>query len=279
VVDADPLPIAGFRAAFALPVLALAIWAQGGFGRVRPADALRRPYMWAAAGFYALMVMSFVAAAKYTTAANAIFLEYTAPIWVSLLSWRLLRERMGIFDCVAVAGCTVGMALFLGEQVSTEARLGNLYGVVAGIGFAGLPLCLRLDQRTAGRSDIAAVSPVWAMWLGNALTVLVCLPAMIQAPPAGAADWAVLAALGMLQIGFAYVLFAAGIRRVRAVEATLMAEIEPVLNPIWVAIGTGEMPSHAAIAGGAIILASVAVQAASASGSASASASASAEEV
>ncbi|MBM3268357.1 MAG: DMT family transporter [Candidatus Sericytochromatia bacterium] len=267
LVEADAWAIAGWRSLFALPVLALALHVFGGRGgRVPAAQVLRRPLVWAAAASYALMIVSFVGAAKLTTAANAIFLEYTAPIYVSLLSWRLLRERLRPVDWIAVASSVCGMALLLGEGVAPSAREGNLLGVVSGIAFAGLPLFLRLDQlavaRERGTAELAAVAPVWAIGLGNVLAVLASLP-LAQHGPARPFDWVVLALLGVFQIGVAYLLYAAGVRRVRALEATLVAEIEPVLNPVWVALGTGEVPGGLAVAGGTLILGAVALQAGS----------------
>jgi drug/metabolite transporter (DMT)-like permease len=196
-------------------------------------------------------------ATKKTTAANAILLQYTAPIWVALLSWPILREPLRRADWLAILGCGFGIAWFFREKLSPAGMTGNLLAIVSGIGFGVLPLLLRLAQRDHGSSGDALFSIV----LGNLIVVALCLPWMIMHPPPRAMALLIVVALGMGQLGLSYVAYAAGVARVRAVEAVLLATIEPILNPIWVALGTGERPSRAAFVGGAAIVASVALQA------------------
>jgi drug/metabolite transporter (DMT)-like permease len=104
------------------------------------------------------------------------------------------------------------------------------------------------------------VSPLAAIVLGNLLVIVVCSRSMIASPPPDARSWAIVIGLGVVQLGMSYVAYSAGVARVRAVEAVLVATIEPILNPLWVALGTGERPSNAALVGGGIIIASVALQ-------------------
>jgi DME family drug/metabolite transporter len=220
--------------------------------------------LWAAAASYAVMVIAFVVATKKTTAANAIFIQYTSPVYVALLAWPLLRERVTWRDMVACAGVLLGMTLFFADGLSSAARLGNMVAVVSSFGAAGLPLSLRADQRRLVASDApraALVSPALAIVLGDLLAVLVCLPAMIDAPPVGAKAWALLAVLGVGQIGLPYVLYALAIPRLTALEGSLLPTLEPILNPVWVALGTGEIPGPLAVAGGACVLGSVLFQA------------------
>ncbi|NUP13394.1 MAG: EamA family transporter [Polyangiaceae bacterium] len=270
LVDAPALAIAGFRSLFAALVLgaAFVIYARRAGVHMQWALArlLRRPLLWGASAGYALMVVSFCVATKLTTAANAILLQYTAPIYVALLSWPLLRERVRLWDWFAIAGCVAGMVLFFRDQVSSSARVGDFVAILSSFGFAALPLQLRLDQRRLeeGAKDnarLVGLAPLFACLLGNVVAVVVCAPWMVREPPSTAAGWAVLVPLGMVQIGLAYVFYGAGVRRLRAVESTLVCTLEPILSPLWVLLGTGERPSSSAIAGGALIVVAVTVQA------------------
>ncbi|MBX3185540.1 MAG: DMT family transporter [Labilithrix sp.] len=266
IAVAEPLVIAGLRSVFALAfmavVLAIAIVRRGEPGVL--GALLRRPLVWGAATSYALMVVCFVLAARRTTAANAIFIQYTGPVYVALLGGRLLGEKVTRRDLVAVGACVAGMALAFGGELGGGRATGNALAILSSFGFAGLPLLLRLDQQRLERSAHAAHAPMVAMTLGNAIAAAIALPAMIAAPPSGPAagrTWLVLAALGALQIGLPYVLYGIAVRRLRALESSLLATIEPVLSPVWVVLATGETPSALALAGGAMIVIAVAVQA------------------
>lgn len=259
LVDASPLAIAGFRSFFAAPVVALAL-----FGVLRPTKGdlralLRQPLLWGAGLSYAVVVVTFVAAVKLTTAANAVLLQYTGPVYVALLSWPLLKERVRAADWIAVGATAAGMALFFRDQLSPSGMSGNLLAVGSSFAFAALPLLLRLLQLRLGGTQARPV-PFLAILLGNGMASAFCSPWMVTAGPHTAVGWGVLVALGSLQIGLAYVLFAEGIRRLRAVEAILLATAEPILSPLWVLLGTGERPSPSALAGGALIVAAVTFQ-------------------
>lgn len=267
LAHAHPLAIAGYRNFFALPVVlgALVLVSRGRGAEVRA--ALTRCSTWYAALAYAIAVVLYVAAARLTTAANAILLQYTSPIHVALLSPFLLGERVAWWDWLAVAGCVVGMLFFFGDGLAGGAALGNVLALVSGFGFGLLTLLLRKERLDAVRRGESlghvAGSPLGALVavvLGNALGALFTSPWMITAGPTDAESLAVLVALGLLQMGFSYVLFVAGTARVTAVEAGLVASIEPVLNPVWVALGYGELPSLGAVIGGAIIVVSVTVR-------------------
>jgi drug/metabolite transporter (DMT)-like permease len=255
-----PLAVSGWRGVFALPVLAgmlLARMRAAGPAAWRP---VRAPWAWIGAAAYAIMMTSFVAATKLTTAASAIFLQYTSPVYVALLSWPLLRERVTWRDAAACAGVLAGMLLFFGDALSASARLGTALGILSGLGAAALPLALRADQRSLARENAlaaASVSPALAIAAGDALGVLACAPAMVASPPHGAAQWALVAALGTLQIGLPYVLYAFAVPRLTALESSLVPALEPVLNPIWVLLAVGERPGTLSLAGASCVLASV----------------------
>jgi drug/metabolite transporter, DME family len=272
VAVAEPLVIAGLRSAFALAFMAVVLGVglrRSGAGAGVVTTLLRRPLVWAAAASYALMVVCFVLAARRTTAANAIFIQYTGPVYVALLGGPLLGERVSRRDLVVVAACLVGMGLTFGGELGGGRAAGNALAVLSSFGFAGLPLLLRLDQkRLLATEDPAAArvaghAPLVAMSLGNAVAAAVALPAMLAHPVSGETaprTYAVLVALGVLQIGLPYVLYATAVRKLRALESSLLATIEPVLSPVWVVLATGERPSPLAIAGGAIIVLAVAAQ-------------------
>lgn len=256
--DASPLAVAGFRSLFALPVLAVA--AGRGLRHEAPALARRWPIL-AAAVAYTLTVTSFVVATKATTAANAIVLQYTGPAWVALLSWPMLRERVGARDAAALGLALVGMVVLVSGELAPGAAWGLGVALFSGVAFGAIPLFLRLEERLSHGATHLARAPTFAFLLGSLLTVAICLPEMITGAPTTRTGWAVLVGLGVVQIGAAYALYGAGVRRLRAVEASLVTMVEPLLNPIWVALGTGEIPGAAALVGGAAILAGVGVQA------------------
>ncbi len=258
VVDAQPLAISGFRALFALPLLLLFLQLRHGGALPALKRGMARPLVWAAAVSYAVIVVSFVLANKLTTAANTILLQYTAPVWVALLSWPLLKEKVGRLDWVAILGSLYGMTWFFGDGLTTNGMTGNLLAILAGVGFAAFTLLLRLDQarwqQQTGETGTAHIHAVGAVVLGNVFAAAVGTPAMLGTGAQSSQAWLVLVGLGTLQIGTAYLCFTAGVGRLSAVESTLLAMVEPILNPIWVALGTGEMPSRGAVFGGAIIV-------------------------
>jgi drug/metabolite transporter (DMT)-like permease len=268
-VDAPPLAVAGWRGLFALPVLAAAALVRARRAESAAWLPLRGPWTWVGAASYAVMVLCFVVATKWTTAANAIFLQYTSPVYVAVLSWPLLRERVGWLDAVACAGVLAGMVLVFGSALSASERAGNAVAVVSSFGAAGLPLALRADQRRLVRAALeepralvaAAASPALAIALGNAVAVSLCVPAMIASPPASASQWVLLATLGVGQTALPYILYALALPRLTALEGALIPTLEPVLNPVWVALGTGERPGGSALLGGGLVLAGVLVQA------------------
>ena len=260
VANAEPLVVAGLRSVFALVfmsvVLAVTMRRRGDDARAL-VTLLRRPLIWAAAASYALMVVMFCLAARRTTAANAIFIQYTAPVYVALLSTKLLGEKPSGADYVSVFTSLAGMALAFGGEIGGGRMEGNLLAVLSSFGYAGLPLLLRIEEQR--RAD--PLAPLVAMSLGNVIAALVALPACVLHPPSDQRTWLVLVALGTLQIGLPYVLYGMAIRRLRALESSLLAMIEPVLSPIWVLLATGEKPSVMAAIGGAVIVASVAFNA------------------
>ena len=202
---------------------------------------------------YAALLILFVAATKLTTAANAIFLQYTAPVYVLILEPLFYKERFRRRDLITVAACVGGMALFFVGKLRPQDVNGNLLALASGVCFALFFLLLRHSRaRNVNRASAAIY--------GNLIVVLICAPAFLGAARRGigASDLARISYLGIIQIGCAYLLFTLAMARgLRSLDASIVGYIEPVLNPIWVFLFIGERPSGWAILGGAIIIASV----------------------
>lgn len=268
LLRAEALAITGARALFATPVFFAALWWRSRAVGLGPAlrYLVPRKEVWLAALCYAWTVTSFVVANQLTTAANAILLQYTAPIYVVLLSWPLLGERVRTADVVAVLGCIGGMlALFL-DQLSAAGALGNLVAMASGLGLGLVPLMLRRAERPAtsgtaadasARALLQPLAGEAALLLGNLLTVLIGLPFVLRTPSLPIESWGILLGLGTVQIGAAYVLYAAAVRRLRPLECLMVASLEPILNPTWVALATGEQPGPSALLGGGVIIGTV----------------------
>ena len=207
---------------------------------------------------YAALLLLFVLATKLTTAANAIFLQYTAPVYVLLLEPIFYREKFRTGDLAVVAACMAGMSLFFVGQLSAADVQGNIAALCSGLCFAFYILLLRHPR---SREVNRASSVIY----GNLLLVVVAALVIASNPAslgailhAGARDLAAVAYLGVVQIGVAYTLFTLGMARgVRSLDAGIVGYIEPVLNPVWVFLFLGERPSKWAIMGGAIIIAAV----------------------
>lgn len=204
---------------------------------------------------YAALLILFVVATKMTTAANAIFLQYTAPVYVLILEPLLYKEKFRARDFVTVAVCVAGMSLFFVGKLRPQDVTGNLFALASGACFALFFLLLRHSK---ARQVNRAASAIY----GNLIAVVICAPAFFGAVKRGisAEDYARLAYLGVVQIGFAYLLFTLAMARgLRSLDAGIIGYVEPVLNPIWVFLFLGERPSGWAIIGGTIIIASVMV--------------------
>lgn len=197
---------------------------------------------------YAGTLISFVTATKLTTAANAIFLQYSGVIWVLLLSPLVLHEKLKWRDVVAVVVAICGMALFFVQQFEARGLAGNLMALLSSAFFALLVLSLRLQ-----RGSVAEAAVTW----GNVLTAVAVFPFIAREAAVAPRSIAWLAFLGVFQIAIAYALFVNGLKYISATEASLTGMIEPIANPIWVFFLLGERPHVLSIVGGAIVLAAI----------------------
>jgi drug/metabolite transporter (DMT)-like permease len=218
--------------------------------------ALRRPHLtWSSAQIggaiaYAVTVILFVLANKLTTAANAILLQYTSPIYVALFGAWFLGERATWLDWTTIFVVIVGMALFFLDDLAIGGFWGNVCAISSGVTFACFVLFMR-KQKTD--------SPLESVFLGNILTALIGFPFMFEAMPS-ASSWVGLMLSGVLQLGLSHVLYSAAIKHVTALEAILISVIEPILNPLWVLLIMGEAPGPWAFLGGFIVLVSVTIR-------------------
>lgn len=215
---------------------------------------------------YAATLILFVVANKLTTAANTIFLQSSAPLYVLLLGPLLLKEPLRRQDLVFIAVVALGLALFF---VGVEAPVatapdparGNILALLSGTAWAftimGLRWLERVPDAEAGSDPQAAPgsgSALATVVAGNAIACLVGLPFALPVVSAGPIDWMTIVYLGVFQIGLAYLLLVRAIRHVPALEASVLLLAEPALNPIWAWLAHGEVPSAWSLAGGCLIL-------------------------
>ena len=201
---------------------------------------------------YAALLLLFVLATKETTAANAIFLQYTAPVYLLILEPLIYKEKFRRRDLIVVTACVIGMSLFFVGKLRPQDVTGNLLALASGFCFACYFLLLR---HSTARSVNRASSVIY----GNLLLVLVAATAGLKAlPEMNRHDALSVVYLGVVQIGVAYTLFTVAMARgVRSLDAGIVGYIEPVLNPVWVFLVIGERPSSWALVGGAIIVIAV----------------------
>lgn len=210
------------------------------------------PLQLAAAAAYAACTILFTLANKLTTAANAILLQYTAPVWIALLGAWFLGERATRADWLTIAAVFGGLALFFYEGLQLNNVTGLLVALASGVAFAAMTLLMRKQKDTSAIESII---------LGNLIGFAVGLPALWSAPPLPATGWLALGLLGVVQLGLAYFFYAKAIKHVTALEAVLIPVLEPLLNPVWVLLAVGEKPSAYALAGGAVVLGAVTLRA------------------
>ena len=206
---------------------------------------------------YAACLSLFVIGTKLTTAANTIFLQSTAPLYVSLLAPWLLGETTSRRDLLfmGVLGGGLAMLLLGAEPASATAPnppVGNVVGALSGVMWALTLMGLRGTAVGAARGTDPSGA---AIVCGNVIAFAVCLPLALSAPAGGRlSDWLMIVYLGSVQIGAAYTLLNRAVQRVPALEAALLLLLEPVLNPLWAWVVHGERPGIWSLAGGVVIL-------------------------
>jgi drug/metabolite transporter (DMT)-like permease len=191
----------------------------------------------------------FVTSTKLTTAANSIFLQYTAPIYVVLLAYWLLREKPSRTDWIAMGTIFLGMLLFFGDQLTPGGFYGNILAVISGVTSAIMVISFRAQKNGSPEDSVLIASLIFAIF---------GFPSVLK-ESWRITDWLIIAYLGIFQIGLAFILFTKGIKYIPALEANLIGTLEPILNPLWVFLFIGERMGKFALLGGLVVLAGVVV--------------------
>lgn len=235
LMDWNGYAVAGMRSLIAAGVLLL--WLR------RPRLPQNR-WQWAAALSYAGLVVLMVVSTKRTTAANAILLQYTAPIYSAALGYWLLREPVRRRDAASIALILVGLAVFLCDGLAGGRMSGNLLALLSGVCYGAMNVFMRMG---------GAAAPGINVFWGNLLAFFLMLP-FFGHMEMDARNVGIVLFLGVFQLGLAYVLYAAAIPHVPALSATIITVLEPILNPVWVMLFYGERPSVWTVTGGALVL-------------------------
>lgn len=240
LVTWNPIAIAGGRSAIAALMMLVVI---------------RKPKMkfsfnlLCGAIMYAGTVILFVASNKMTTAANAILLQYTAPIYIALFGAWILKEKTKLLDWITIVIVLGGMFLFFIDELSQGNLWGNIIAILSGVSFAFLIIFMRKQKDE---------SPIESVFWGNVLTAIIGLPFMVTSGMPDNSSLMGLLLLGVFQLGLSYILYSSAIKHVSALEAVLVPIIEPIFNPVWVLLVVGEKPGKWALVGGLIVIAAIA---------------------
>lgn len=241
-VDWHPMAKSGARGAIAAVVIFA--WMR------RPKLSWSRNQMLGAAA-YVGTVSFFVISTDLTSAANAIFLQYTAPTYVALLGAWMLGERTMPRDWLCIVMAVAGIGMLCRDGIVSNSIPGIAAGLASGFSMALMVIFLRREKDG---------SPAAALLLGNIATAAIGLPFGLVGKMPGAREWGILLVLGVLQLGVPYILYGLAIRHVKAIEGILLPMLEPVLNPLWVLIFLGERPGAWTIAGAALVLGAMCVR-------------------
>lgn len=191
----------------------------------------------------------FVAANKFTTSANAIVLQYSAPIFILILSALIYHQKFRAGDIITVAATSAGISLFFLDKLSGGYLFGNLLALAAGLAFASMFVI-------TGHADDDSRSS--GILLGHVFTAVVGGPFVFFSPtPVAPSIVAAVLAMGIFQLGIPYILYGLAVRKCSPLACSLISAIEPLLNPVWVFLYNGEAPSFYALIGGIIVISAV----------------------
>lgn len=191
----------------------------------------------------------FTVANKLTTAANSIVLQYTAPVFVILFMAVLFRQKPKKPDVLTCAAVLFGVCLFFIDGLQTGNQLGNIAALVSGVFYAGVFM-----MNTSSRAD-----PLSSCFFGQLAAGLIFSPFYLRETDFSFPVVAAVLVLGAFQVGLAYIFFSLGLRRTPAVTASLISGLEPVLNPLWVALFYGERITLLALCGAVIVVGSIVI--------------------
>ena len=241
VIDWNPFAIAGLRSLIASIVILIYLR--------RPDLHLSFPQVMAAFANAATMLL-FVIANKTTTAANAILLQYIAPVLTAILGGALLKEKTRSEHWAAFVFSAAGMIVLFFDKLGGGTFSGNMLAIISGITMSFYYIFMRMQKDGSPLESILLSHWITA---GTCICVSLFLPLPLLTPMSIGA----IAVLGIVQIGIPALLFSVAIKRVSAVSANLIAVIEPIFNPLWVFLAIGETPSRNSIIGGIIIVSAV----------------------
>jgi drug/metabolite transporter (DMT)-like permease len=193
----------------------------------------------------------FIMATKLTTAANAIFLQYTLPVYIVLFGYWFLNERPQRADWISLIVIFTGLFLFFGDDLNFDGFTGNILAILSGMSMAVLMLCMRKQKDG---------TPANTILLGNIIGAVIGLPFVFQ-ESFSLPNIGIIAYLGIFQIGLSFVLYSIAIKQVQALESSLILTLEPILNPLWVFLVIGETPGKLALIGGMFVIGAVTVRA------------------
>ncbi len=239
-----PLAIAGLRSGIASLVLLVYWWASE--KTLPPLPNIKKSF---GALNYMVLVLLFIGANKLTTAANAILLQFTSPVWVLIFAAIFLKEAFRKEDLITTVAVLCGMALFFMGNLELGGMMGNFLAILSGIAMAIMVVSLK---------GVKTGSPLEIVFWGNVMTFFIGLPFYSGITVSGASVFAI-CFLGVVQLGISYIFFAKGIQKVSALEGILIPVLEPLLNPVWVFLFYGEQPTVFALIGGVIVVGAVAV--------------------
>jgi drug/metabolite transporter (DMT)-like permease len=251
VVRIDSIAFAFWRSAAAAAVMLLLL--PLGRGKLPPLK-----WMLASAALYTLVVTLLITSMSVSTAATGILLQYTAPLFCAVFARVFLGRRIEIRTLAAMTVAGIGITTMIIGGWKGDNWAGPFCGLLSGAAFGALILVLEKIDRAAGRANPFAI-----VLCNNAGAALILLPICLTTGVLHVRAWqlGLVAATGAVQLAIPYVLFQLALRRVRPVDASLLILLEPVLNPIWVALATSERPDRFTLAGGAAILVAMVVEA------------------
>lgn len=240
-VEMSGLAIAGMRSLFAATAIG-ALFHQ----------TMKVPTKLQAVGAlsYALTVVSFVVATKMTSAANAIFLQSTAPLYVFFFTWFFLKQSPTRIDWLVMPLIVIGMSLFFSGPLDWSNKLGVIIGAASGCFFGSFLILMRKESTG---------SPLRAIFWGNILTFSATLPFM-QSSEFNSHSLMMLTLMGLFQLALPYYIYSRAVGHISALDASLILLLEPILNPIWVFLFVGERPPATSILGGIIVIGAVALR-------------------
>ena len=242
MIEWSPYAIAAGRSLVAVILLAPMVLRKG-FQKIDR-------YVIGGAICYAAFNYCFITSTTLTSSAIAIMMQYTAPIYVALLSWLFLRERVGWADIISVGFVFLGMIFFFLDSNSGGSLKGNIVSIFNGITFAGISIFLRLQKDG---------NPALSMYLGNVISAVAGLPIMWNAGMPDTISLLFLLLAGLL-VAVSYTLYAKASTGLSALETVLIPIIDPVMNPVWVFLFLDERPGALTIVGAAVILVSVTIR-------------------